>query len=244
MFKKFRIAILFFCLLFQLFSFSQPIRKTNETIYLFPGQGSDSNIFKTLTLKKNYQIRIINYPIPPKRCSMASYAKLISSQIDTSEQFVLIGVSLGGMICTELADLLHPEKVIIVSSAKCRSELPFKYRFQHYLPINKIVPKGMIKWAALKIQPIVEPDSKNMSVVFRGMLNRKDKKFLKRSINMIVNWKRKSYSSKIIHIHGNKDYTIPIKNIKSTNTISNGSHMMMLTKGAEISEIISKELGE
>ena len=31
---------------------------------------------------------------------------------------------------------------------------------------------------------------------------------------MIVNWDRTRYSEQIIHIHGDKDHTIPIKNLE------------------------------
>jgi pimeloyl-ACP methyl ester carboxylesterase len=240
------IKISTFLLLILCFDYSnaQPIRKTSETIYLFPGQGSDSNIFKSFSLKKNYQVRRINYPIPPRNCNLKNYSKIISTQIDTTEPFILIGVSLGGMICTELTDILKPKKVVIISSAKCRAELPLKYRFQKYIPFNRIVPKSIVKWAAIKLQPRVEPDSKNKRAIFEGMLKSKNKKFLKRSVNMVINWNRKTYSSAIIHIHGALDHTLPIKNIKANYIVKNGSHMMMLTRGEEISEIISKEIGE
>jgi len=210
-----------------------------ETIYLFPGQGSDSNIFNNLNLNKEVKIVNIHYPIPAKDISLKDYSKLFLSVIDTDKTFVLIGVSFGGMICTELADLLKPEKVIIIGSAKCRSELPFRYRFQKQIPINKIVPKTFIKIGAKILQPIVEPDRNKHKEVFKGMLKRKDKTFMKRSVNMIVNWDRKTYSKNIIHIHGTNDKTLPIRNIKTDYIVDKGSHMIMLTRGEELSKIIN-----
>jgi len=210
-----------------------------ETIYLFPGQGSDSNIFNNLYLNKEVKIVNIHYPIPAKDNSLKDYSKLFLSVIDTDKTFVLIGVSFGGMICTELADVLKPEKVIIIGSAKCRSELPFRYRFQKQIPINKIVPKTFIKIGAKILQPIVEPDRNKHKEVFKGMLKRKDKTFMKRSVNMIVNWDRKTYSKNIIHIHGTNDKTLPIRNIKTDYIVDKGSHMIMLTRGEELSKIIN-----
>jgi surfactin synthase thioesterase subunit len=97
-------------ILYSAFTYS----KSNniETIYLFPGQGSDSNIFNNLHLNKEVKIVNIHYPIPTKNISLKDYSKLFLSVIDTHKTFVLIGVSFGGMICTELDDVLKPEKVM------------------------------------------------------------------------------------------------------------------------------------
>ena len=234
----------FFTLLIVACSFSFAFSQTHkiEIVYLLPGQGSDSNIFNNLKLSQNFQLKNIYYPIPPKNCSMEDYSKIIAQQIDTNKTFALIGVSMGGMICTELTDILHPEKVIIVASAKCRKELPFRYRFQKQIPINKIIPNSIIKLGAKTLQPIVEPDRNKYKEVFKGMLQRKNKIFMKRSVNMIVNWNKKKYSDKINHIHGTADKTLPIRNIKTKYIITKGSHMMMLTKADEINVIINEIL--
>ena len=59
---------------------------------------------------------------------------------------------------------------------------------------------------------------------------------------MIINWDRVNCSEKIIHIHGTKDHTIPIKNVPAHNIVIGGSHMMMLTRSDQISEIINNIL--
>jgi hypothetical protein len=46
----------------------------------------------------------------------------------------------------------------------------------------------------------------------------------------------------LIHIHGTKDHTIPIKNIKADVVIADGSHMMTLTQAQLISEKINEIL--
>src|ERR1035437_8398144 len=114
-------------------------------VYFFPGQGSDERLFSKIKLDSNFRLIYIAYPVPEKRTTLKEYANVISKQIDTNQTYIFIGVSLGGMICTELADIFKPQKIIIISSAKCRKELPFRYRFQKTIPINKIIPGGLIK---------------------------------------------------------------------------------------------------
>ena len=211
------------------------------SIYLFPGQGSDYRIFHELKWNKSYDIAYMSLPVPEKGESMKEYALRFVPLIDTTENYILIGVSLGGMICTELSDLLNPQKVILISSAKTTKELPARYTFNKSLKLNRIIPKKTVRNWALYLQPIVEPESKN-DELFINMLGSKDPVYLKRTIDMIINWDRKQYNPQIIHIHGNKDNTIPIKNVKVDYIIEDGSHMMVLTRHEEINIILNKIL--
>jgi hypothetical protein len=213
-------------------------------VYLFSGQGSDQRLFKNLKFEENYNLIPVCYSVPERNISLNKYARLLSQQIDTSHPFVLIGVSLGGMICSELSNILHPEKVIIISSAKCRDELPVRYKFMKYFPVYKIIPEGILKRGAFIAQPMFEPDRNNEKEVCKAMLQAKDPKFLKRTTGMIVNWDLLNYSSKIIHIHGNNDHTLPYRKTKADYMIKNGSHMMTLTRSKEISSVINMILSE
>ncbi len=232
----------FFLILFLTFATKYTYSQTN--VYLLPGEGSDYRIFEKIRLDTNYKIIYIKLPTPNKGATMREYSTQIANQIDTSKKFILIGVSFGGMLCVEMADYLRPEKVIIISSAKSIKELPFTYRFQKAIPINKLTPAYIIKAGAKILQPIYEPDRNNNKETFKTMLNSHDKIYFKRTVNMIIGWKRKNYSSKIIHIHGENDHTIPIRNVKENYKIKNGSHMMTLTRGDEINCLLLKILND
>jgi pimeloyl-ACP methyl ester carboxylesterase len=212
------------------------------TIYLFPGQGSDYRIFKRITWKESYDTVYMHFPVPDKNESLSEYALRFIPLIDTTSDFILIGVSLGGMICTELADLLDPEKTILISSAKMSDELPDRYTFQKSIKLNRAVPKNTVKKGAIILQPIVEPDSKEDLDFFRSMLGAKDPTYLKRTVDMIINWDRSNYDPEIIHIHGDIDHTIPFKNVKADFVIKDGSHMMVYIRAEEISEILNEVL--
>jgi len=207
-------------------------------IYLFPGQGSDERLFKHLVLPEGYDTIHISYPVPDKHETLAEYAARFIEEIDLSTPYILMGVSLGGMICTELSDTLSPLSTILISSAKTTHELPGRYTFQKHLRLNRIIPKRITKGGARLLQGIVEPDRKHDKKTFKEMLKAKDPLYLKRTVDMIINWDRTTYSDKIIHIHGDKDHTIPIKNVEYDYLMEEGSHMMMITRAGEINEII------
>ncbi|MBN1116585.1 MAG: hypothetical protein JXA77_05255 [Bacteroidales bacterium] len=218
---------------------------TPGNIYLFPGQGADARIFQELKLNTAYQLNFISYPVPERGSTLSEFASSFIPEIDTAKPYVLIGQSIGGMICTELADTLNPDKVIIISSAKTRYELPFRYSFQKYIPLYRIFPRGIIKLGGRILQPIVEPDTrKENRPLFKSMICAKDSKYLKRTIGMIVSWNRISCNEKIIHIHGDEDHTIPIRKVNSNYKISKGSHVMVYTRSNEINEILNSVLSK
>ncbi|MCK5694193.1 MAG: alpha/beta hydrolase [Bacteroidales bacterium] len=225
-------------------SFGIQPSEPDTMIYLFPGQGSDERLFKHLVLPAGYDTVHISYPVPDKHETLATYAMRFIDEMDLSAPYILVGVSLGGMICTELSDTLSPLRTILISSAKTTHELPGRYTFQKHFRLNRIIPKRMTKGGARLLQGIVEPDRKHDKETFKDMLKAKDPLYLKRTVDMIINWDRTSYSDKIIHIHGDKDHTIPIKNVRYDYLMEEGSHMMMITRAGEINQIIDHILNQ
>jgi pimeloyl-ACP methyl ester carboxylesterase len=230
-------------LFFGLVSSSLAISQVKTIIYCLPGQGSDRHIFDSLSIDSNFELKFIEYGTPEKGMTMENFAKSISTQIDTTKKFILLGVSLGGMICMELNEQLKPEKTIIISSAKNRKELPFRYKFQKVIPLYKIFGGRTLLAGAKFLQPMVEPDRNKNKETFKKMIASKDPIYMKRTISLIINWKRKGNSKDCIQIHGNKDHTIPVRNVlKPTFIVENGSHMMTLTRAEEISKILNSIL--
>ena len=211
-------------------------------VYLIPGQGADYRLYKNLEIDTTFEVRHIDYFTPEKYWSMNDFARELAKQIDTTRQFSVVGVSLGGMLATEINDFLKPEKVIVISSAKNRKEFPFRYRLQKGLPVYKIIPAPLVKLGARILQPLVEPDRKKDKKTFITMLKAKDPKFLWRTVKIIMEWERIENDEKIIHIHGDNDHTLPARNINFNYLVEEGSHMMVLTKGALISDIVNQEL--
>ncbi len=227
-------------LLFNLFGLAQ---SNKTTVYFFQGQGSDSRLFDSIQLKEGFEKKCIEYGTPGKGVTMEGFARELSAQIDTTQPYVLVGTSLGGMLCTEMAEFLKPEKVILISSASNRKELPFRYRFQRVVPIYMIVPGFVMVGCARILQPIVEPDRNKNKETFKSMLKEKDRVYMSRTVKMIMRWKRTSNSAQIHKIHGENDHTIPFRNIQNVEfAIENGSHMMTLTRGREISQILNQIL--
>jgi pimeloyl-ACP methyl ester carboxylesterase len=214
-------------------------------VYLIPGQGSDYRIYKNIQFDEQFDTIHIQYITPLPLESMHDYAQRLSAQIDTTTPFYIIGVSLGGMLATEMYDIVHPEKIIVISSATDSTEIPTMYQFFNEYPVHRYIPASVFKYSTFIMQPIYEPDRKLERTTCNAMINDKELVFIKRATEMIVGWQRApedNVGKQIIHIHGDNDHTLPINNIKCDYIIPAGSHMMALTQAAAISEIINKEL--
>ena len=215
---------------------------SDTIIYLLPGQGADCRLFKYIEFP--YDTVNLKFPVPEKKTTLREYAHGFIPRIDTSRPFILIGVSLGGMICSELTDTLEPDLTIVISSAKYRAELPGRYKFQKTIPLNKIIPKGMTKWGAKVLAPIVEPARKQDKETFRSMIEAKDPAYLKRTVDMVINWDKEDYDDRIIHIHGDQDHTLPHRKVKYDYLVEKGTHMMVYIRGDEVSKLINEILEE
>src|SRR3989442_4959241 len=96
-------------------------------VYLIPGMGANFKMFDQLKAL-DYDCIVLNWIAPRPAESMADYAERLADQIDTTTPFSLIGVSFGGMIAVELAHIIKPQKVILISSAKGQTEIPWYFR--------------------------------------------------------------------------------------------------------------------
>lgn len=225
--------------LFVCFTF---LKISAQTVYFLPGQGADERLFNNIVLDSQYVVKHIEYTIPDVSDNMYTFAHKMAQQIDTTEPFILIGASFGGMLATEMNDFLSPEKVIIISSAKSQYELPKRYQRQKKNKLYKLVTPRMTKVGALILQPIVEPDRFRENATFRSMLWDKNPIYMQQSVRLIIEWNRSDYDENIIHIHGNRDKTVPIRNVDYDILVENGSHMMTLTEGENLSLILNQLL--
>jgi hypothetical protein len=114
------------------------------TLNFISGLGADERVFQFLNLidsEKNY----IEWIEPFKNETIENYVKRLSLQIDTSKTNILICVSFGGLIGIELSKILKFEKIIIISSVKNRSEIPFYYQIVGKLKFYRLIPASLLK---------------------------------------------------------------------------------------------------
>jgi pimeloyl-ACP methyl ester carboxylesterase len=173
---------------------------------------------------------------------METYAKRLSEKITTPNP-IIVGLSLGGMMAIEIAKLIPVKKVILISSSKTYKEVPWYFRIGRALPLHKLIP---VSWIANSYGPIVwflgvitdEQKNRLKKVIDKSLFYRFDKW----AMDAVVKWKNEIVPPNVVHIHGAKDKMLPHRFVKADYTIEKGTHLMVLTLGKKISEILLHEL--
>lgn len=221
------------------FIFLAQISLAQKTIYFIPGTGADGRLFERIEIEQ-YDTVWLEYLVPEKQETFSSYINRMAAEIDTSEAYSIVGVSLGGMIATELADRLEPEEVIVIAGAKRASELPDHYHLFRYLPLHRVIGGRTMIWGTKLMQPLFEPMEDQQQTIFRSMISQKSPHFIKSAVRWMIHWKRETYRADIYHIHGAKDRTLPIKNVEANYVIEDGGHMITYDRAEEISNILEE----
>ncbi|HNU86841.1 MAG TPA: alpha/beta hydrolase [Ferruginibacter sp.] len=211
-----------------------------KTIYCISGLGADERAFSKLRVP-GYELKVIPWLMPEQNESIESYATRMRAGID-AENPVLMGLSFGGMICTEIAKQIPVKQLIIISSIKSSDELPTWMKVVAKLRLHKIVPLRSSKLTE-PIQNIMlgaySPEEKMIASEYR---NKVDITYTNWAVNQAINWKNDWQHPATVHIHGDQDRMFPIKNIKPDFTIKNGGHFMIMNKAADVSRCINSIL--
>ena len=205
-------------------------------IYIFSGLGVDKRVFEKIDFG-NLNHEFIDWIEPLKNESLSEYSKRISKKINT-EKPILIGLSFGGIVATEISKIIETEKVILIASAKTKNELPLLYRLTGKLKLNKLIPSSILKHQNILTNWFFGVKTKEDIELLGKILKETDLKFLKWAINEIANWKNEQKPQNYFHIHGNNDKIIPIKNVEVNNIVENGGHFMTVNKSKEIENIL------
>ena len=193
----------------------------------------------SLTKLTDCKLVVLNWPETHEGMTLKEYAHEFIKQIDTNEKFYLMGVSLGGMICSELSHLVQAEKIFLISSCKNKLELPPLIKLLRHLPIQKLLSESSLRQFALHSKWMLG-FKKDYEDEFVAMVQSMPKDYVKHTISMIVNWNKTTAPLNCVHIHGRKDRLLLFKNVKADYAIKDGTHAMIVYQANEINELLNK----
>src|ERR1044071_2262482 len=105
-------------------------------VYFISGLAADERVFRHINLPEQYEAVHLAWLAPLPHESLPHYARRFSGRINGDEKFCLIGLSFGGMIAVEIARILRPEKLILISSISCPAHLPSYYKIAGFLRLH------------------------------------------------------------------------------------------------------------
>lgn len=217
-------------------------------IYQISGLGANGEAFKNLKLQEGFEQIDVPWMTPEGDETLAHYTERMLDKINPKEDFLLMGLSFGGIIVQEMNRLIQPKHNFLVSTVKSRDELPRLFRFSSKTNAHKLIPMGfftskhVFSYMMLRKLYYTSRESDSLDHIFEF----KNPYYLKWSIHEILNWDHsKKYETKnITHIHGDKDIVFPIENIKDCQVIKGGSHIMVMQKPKAVSREINLILNQ
>jgi pimeloyl-ACP methyl ester carboxylesterase len=209
-----------------------------KKVYFISGLGADRRVFSFLNLSFCEPV-FIDWIVPLKRESLESYALRLRNKIPESNP-VIVGISFGGMLATEMAKADPNINAIIIASNKTVKEFPTHIRVFKYFPFYEWLPGRLMKKSAYFIKWALGKNGKEQKKVLLKIIRDTDARFLKWSITAILNWKNKETPKNLIHIHGTADRLLPYRLVKADHTIVGGNHVMPMDSHEEISVLLKK----
>jgi pimeloyl-ACP methyl ester carboxylesterase len=211
-------------------------------LVLLPGLGADERLFHPQRrLRASVEVIKWTDPRPPE--SFRDYAHRLAGTIRSPRPYWLVGVSLGGMIAMELARLVEPSGVVLVSSCRSCAALPWWGRAGRV--IVRAVPAAVQKWAnlhvpgALRALGACQPCDRNL---IRDMIRDTPAPFLQWGLAEALRWPGVgALNVPVYQVHGACDRTIPCPTC-ADEVIPGGGHLINLTHADIVNGFIERAL--
>jgi pimeloyl-ACP methyl ester carboxylesterase len=195
-----------------------------------PGLAANPSIFEYIDLPViQFEMHWLEWIIPLPNETLPHYAERMTSYIE-HENVVLIGVSFGGIIIQEMAKLMEVKRLIIISSVKCRDELPRRFKYAGKTGFFKVLPTSLMNYVDHFEKIAFGKYLSKRAKLYKKYLSVRDTKYLDWAIEKMVLWNCEEANPDVIHIHGDKDEIFPHKYINGYITVKGGTHIMIINK--------------
>ncbi|MBC7867969.1 MAG: alpha/beta hydrolase [Gloeobacteraceae cyanobacterium ES-bin-316] len=211
--------------------------------YFISGLAADCRVFKYIQLPPGYETVFLDWISPLKNESLQAYSFRMAESIDTSQPFVLVGLSMGGMIATEIANKYQPVACILLSSVPTHKQMPGYFKLAYVLKLHRLVPIGLLQKASIMKRGLA-PDNKADKELLKQVIKDSDPAFIRWAMNAILCWKNETIPKPLWHIHGRKDEILPYRYTKPTHSVEGGNHVMIMSKAGELNKFLKEVLAQ
>lgn len=169
---------------------------------------------------------------------LQEYVLRLKSQI-TDPAPILIGLSFGGVVAIELAKVLQPRQVIIISSMATRHAIPLHYRLMGRANMHHWVPFRLLQ----SVHPLAPfffgAHSKSERSVLKAAILDIDETFLRWSLGQLLGWQQEEILPGLVQLHGTHDKVLPLRERPSLIKVEGGEHLMVMRQADQISAILA-----
>ncbi|QDT05087.1 Alpha/beta hydrolase family protein [Rubripirellula lacrimiformis] len=211
---------------------------TNTPLILLSGLAADGRI---LTPQK-VRFRWLHCPawLPPDRDeSIDEYAKRLADTLDAGP-CIIGGASFGGIVALHLARHVDAQAVILIGSIKSPSQLPVYARCAR--PFRFLIPFIPIRFLQWLTRPMTAKRFKRFAPFAYGLacqFRDSDPRIFRWSLSRILDWSSDPVvSCPIYHLHGDRDWTLPLRYTDPDRIVAGGGHVISLTHPADVNDFI------
>lgn len=210
--------------------------------YFISGLGADKQMFQRIELPEEFNIVHLEWINPLKEETFEHYSKRLAQGIDQSKDFILIGLSLGGLISVEMNKFLRPKFTILISSVVNKKALPSWFVLAGRLHVPKIIPSYFYHHNNFFTNWLFGAHSKEDKQLLGAVMRNASPRFVYWAIPRILRWDNKLIPERMLHLRGTKDVILPFKKAQNTIGIDGGTHFMVFNRAREINKILADSL--
>jgi pimeloyl-ACP methyl ester carboxylesterase len=209
-------------------------------MYCLSGLGADQRVFKHIRIPG---VRLVPVDWAPFdwHDDMACYAQKLAAAIPEKNP-VILGLSFGGMLGTEITRMQEVRRLFLVSSAKFKSELPPLSGLVKYLARRRLLPVGLAKIPFKGTYVRFGAETDEEKALLTDILRKTDNRFAKWAFKTLLGWRTEDPPRNTVHLHGTADQLIIPVGVHPDHWIEGGTHFMIYNRAEEISRIIRQEL--
>jgi pimeloyl-ACP methyl ester carboxylesterase len=218
---------------------------TDIKLYMIPGSGTDWRMY-TPQMEQFTNLHVPEW-LPPLELKepLDSYARRLSARIDVTSNYVLGGVSLGGMIAQQMALSLRPQALILISTCGSYKALPLLWRIAG--KITRMLPNIAVKFLFFLLSKMVSVAKLRRKEIYARMLQEMPPRLVRWQSGVATEWElERKIQVPVYQLHGGKDPVIPVKNIKNADAviINDGGHLINITHEKEVNAFITESLNK
>jgi pimeloyl-ACP methyl ester carboxylesterase len=151
---------------------------------------------------------------------------------------------MGGMMAAEIAKKFPPVCTILISSIPVAAQLPRYYRWAGKLHLTSLISPSLLKVvkAAARFKQALTWRPSPASQLTHDMLQEADNDFLRWSMNAVLDWSNSEPPHPLYHVHGTKDWTLPIRFTHPTHVVSNAGHTLVMSHPEAVNTFLEEVL--
>lgn len=223
---------------------SNPV-DTNTPLVLLSGLAADARVFTPQKIAFP-QMQCPRWVIPERSETINDYAARLAETIG-ERPCIIGGASFGGIVALHLAEHVDARAVILIGSIKSPSQLPVYARCAR--PFRFLIPFIPLRLLQLLARPIATRVVKRHAPFAYGLacqFRDSNPAVFKWSLRRILDWSATpTVSCPIFHLHGDRDWTLPLRYTDPDKIVKGGGHVISLTHAGEVNfyikDVISRD---